>query len=150
MGTCGNNEMTKVGEYSLTAPEQRLMEILLDPQSIGLSVTKICERADISRQAYYQIIKRDEFKQALNRTIIDLLGERIAGVLNASIKVALKDDPRGFNDRKMLLQMAGLLNSEDAGTKVNVNIIGQNMTSEQRKERLLELLQLNRKGQDTE
>jgi hypothetical protein len=109
-------------EYKLTPVEQRLLETLLNPESAGKSVTEKCQMANISRDMYYRIMKKPEFKSLLSKTAVDLVRDKIADVLAASIKAATTGGVKGYQDRRMLLEMFGIAVKEDDNRIVIANI----------------------------
>lgn len=98
--------MTKGDKYKPTAAEKRLLEVLINPDNTGKNVTVLCNLADISRNKYYSAMKKDAFKQLVTETTKDLIEGKIGDILNATYKYALT--AKGHQDRKVLLQMAGL------------------------------------------
>lgn len=103
-----NDDITINGDkYKPTPAEQRLLETLLNPESVGKSVTDKCQMAEISRETYYGSMKKPEFTALLNKTSVDLIKDKISEILAASVKSATTGGSRGFQDRKMLLSMFG-------------------------------------------
>lgn len=99
--------LTNADNYGLTAAEQRLLAVKLNPENYGKSITAISKLAEISREAYYEIIKRPRWAAAYSATSMDFLRAHIGDILQASVKFA-KSDKGGHQDRKMLLEMAGV------------------------------------------
>ena len=64
-------------------------------------------------------MKKPEFVKLVNETTLELVKGKVSDVLNASYLYALTE--KGFQDRKILLQMAGLL-VEKSETTVNGNL----------------------------
>ena len=64
-------------------------------------------------------MKKPDFVKLLNDTTLELIKGKVSDVLNASYTFALTE--KGFQDRKILLQMAGLL-VEKTETTVNGNL----------------------------
>jgi hypothetical protein len=118
------NEATELDNYKITPAETRLLEVLLDPANTGKNVTEKCELAEISREYYYRIIKKPEFLSLLSKTSIDLVKEKISDILTASIKVATSSGARGYQDRRMLLEMAGLISKDEVAGNVILIKIG--------------------------
>jgi hypothetical protein len=107
------NKDTGLDNYKITPAETRLLEVLLDPANTGKNITEKCELAEISREYYYRIMKKPDFVSLLNKTAIDLVKEKISDILSASIKVATGSGARGYQDRRMLLEMAGLISKDE-------------------------------------
>ena len=55
------NNNTNSDKYKPTAVEEKLIEVLLNPNCLGKSITEICEMAGVSRKSYYVSIKKDGF-----------------------------------------------------------------------------------------
>ena len=105
--------------YRQTPAEKKLLEVLVSPENTGKSVQDLCNLANISRFKYYQAMKKPGFVKLLNDTTLELIKGKVSDVLNASYTFALTE--KGFQDRKILLQMAGLL-VEKTETTVNGNL----------------------------
>jgi len=135
------NELSEFNEYDLTPAELRLIQVMLDVGNVGKSVTDICEFAKISRPIYYMAIKKDNFKRALSETAISLVKHQASSIINKSIAVAVSEGAKGFNDRRMLLQMLGLYVSEDKNPNITVNVDNRSiqMSPEERRAKIAEL-----------
>ena len=114
-----SKKQTNDNIYRQTPAEKKLLEILVSPENTGKSVQDLCNLANISRFKYYQAMKKPDFVKLLNDTTLELIKGKVSDVLNASYTFALTD--KGFQDRKILLQMAGLL-VEKTETTVNGNL----------------------------
>lgn len=97
---------TKDDKYKLTAAEKKLFEVLVNPENTGKTVTELCNLARISRNKYYDAMKKDGFVSLVNETTMELIKGKASDVLNATYKFALKE--KGHQDRKMLLTIAGI------------------------------------------
>lgn len=98
--------MTEKDKYKPTAAEKRLLEALINPEYLGKNVTDLCNLAGISRNKYYDAMKKKEFQELVADTTQDLIKGKIGDVLNATYKYSLT--AKGHQDRKVLLTMAGL------------------------------------------
>lgn len=98
--------MTEKDKYKPTAAEKRLLEILINPEHLGKNVTELCNLAEVSRNKYYDAMKKKEFQSLVADTTQDLIKGKIGDVLNATYKYSLT--AKGHQDRKVLLTMAGL------------------------------------------
>lgn len=131
-------EFTRGNDYKPTAAEKRLLEVLINPNNLGKSITHICELANISRRKYYDAIKKDDFNNLVNKITMDILKNKASNVLNATYKYSLEE--KGHQDRKMLLNILGVytdkqeIKHEDNTTK-NIH----NMTDEEKQKRIEEL-----------
>ncbi|MGJ0706676.1 phBC6A51 family helix-turn-helix protein [Enterococcus avium] len=98
--------MTEKDKYKPTAAEKRLLEVLINPDYLGKNVTELCNLAGISRNKYYDAMKKKDFQSLVADTTQDLIKGKIGDVLNATYKYSLT--AKGHQDRKVLLTMAGL------------------------------------------
>lgn len=98
--------MTEKYKYKPTAAEKRLLEVLINPEYLGKNVTDLCNLAEISRNKYYDAMKKKEFQELVADITQDLIKGKIGDVLNATYKYSLT--AKGHQDRKVLLTMAGL------------------------------------------
>ncbi len=96
-------------QEQLTPTMLRLLPVMLDPECAGLPVAEKCRRADISRDCYYRIIKDERLALRIKKSATELVMGRVGDIINASINCAVNSGPRGFADRKMLLEMAGVV-----------------------------------------
>ncbi len=90
----------------LTAAEQRLLSVLLNPEYIGRPVTERCQAAEISRESYYQIIRRPRFQAARATFVQALLGDGVLDVLATVRRKAVNGD---MVAARLYLQCAGML-----------------------------------------
>lgn len=100
------SEVTKRNNYKPTAAEKKLLEVLINPDFVGKSITAICKAANVSRKKYYDAMSKDEFVRLVNNTTMDLIKGKASDVLNASYKYAMT--AKGHQDRKMILTIAGI------------------------------------------
>lgn len=100
------SDLTKDNNYKPTPAEKKLLEVLINPDYLGKSTTEICKVAGISRFKYYDAMKKEDFRQLVNETTMDLIKGKAADVLNATYKFAMKE--KGHQDRKMLLTIADI------------------------------------------
>ncbi len=110
---------TKLNELDITAGEQRLLEVLLNPEHTGKSITEKCRIAGISRAMYYRYMQDEKFLQMLNKTALMLIRDKVADVLNATYKFAMQS--RNHQDRKLLLELFDLY-----ANKQKVEVSGEN------------------------
>lgn len=98
--------MTERNKYKPTAAEKKLLEVLINPDYLGKSVTTICKAAGVSRKKYYDAMGKEEFVGLVNDTTMDLIKGKASEVLNATYKYALT--AKGHQDRKLILTIAGI------------------------------------------
>lgn len=97
--------MTKSNTYRLTTAGKKLFEVLINPEYIGLNVDELCSIADVSRNTYYRLMKEQGFADLVSETSRQMVMNKMGNVINASYNAAMEE--RGFQDRKLLLEMAG-------------------------------------------
>ena len=118
-----------VTEYRPTTAEQKLLEVLLNPEFRTATVTEICKQAGISRQTYYKTIKKPEFMALYESQARDLVREAVGPVINAFVKAAKEGSyPHG----KVILEMAGLYTESK---NVNLNATLSSVAEELRRRR---------------
>lgn len=116
--------MTKTNKYKPTVAEKRLLEVLINPNNVGLSVTEQCNLANISRNKYYDAMGKDDFKDLVSSTTFDLIKGKISDVLNATYLHSLGE--KGHQDRKLLLTMMGLYtDKQEISGSVDIDIGAQ-------------------------
>lgn len=96
-----------VDDYKPTPKEKKLIEVLCDPEHRHKNITKICQVAGISREAYYRMFRKPQFVAYYHRVQFEVVKQAAAKVLAASIEYAINDS-KCHQDRKMILEMAGL------------------------------------------
>lgn len=124
--------MTKNDEYKPTAAEKRLLEVLINPDNVGSSVTELCNLANVSRNKYYEAMKKVEFATLVNNMTMELIKGKAASVLNASFKYAL--EKKGYQDRKLILTIAGIYvdkSQTEITGGIEVNNPFKNLTEEE-------------------
>lgn len=114
----GINQHTDRNKYIPTPAEQKLLEVLCNPNSLGKSVTAICEEAGVERGVYYDAIKKQGFFDYRNKLIMDIIKANVGDILQATIKYG-RENPKNSKDREMILKMAGIY--EDVLINKNLN-----------------------------
>lgn len=141
-----SNSSTKDYNYKLTAAEKKLFEVLVNPEHTGKSVTELCNLAKISRNKYYQTMRKADFVELVNEVTMDLIKGKAADVLNATYKFAMKE--KGHQDRKMLLTIADIYKDKQE-TKVTGDINVNNPFEGLSTEELRKLARSEKYEQDT-
>lgn len=91
---------------SLTPAEKRVVDVYLEEETYSLSAKEIAEKADITTKYYYDLIRGERFSTYINGLINQQVGAKMALVLQATFKHALKEG--NHQDRKMLLEKYGM------------------------------------------
>ncbi|MDG0791929.1 phBC6A51 family helix-turn-helix protein [Cohnella ginsengisoli] len=113
--------------YVPTKAELKLLEVIVDPANKDLNVVEKCEMAGISQRHYYDIWKKPEFVTYYNKLRMDLVKAHVGDILNATIRFAT-ESASNHNDRKMLLEMAGIYTEkkevkQDITAEATLNVI---------------------------
>lgn len=121
----------KETKFKPTLAQERLLEVLLNPDHRLKSVTDICSLAPCTRKVYYAAFKKPEFIDYYMKESKRMISKAYAGIINASIRQALRGDA---THAKMLLNMTGdyvdkmafpdkFGNPQPVGTTINNNPI---------------------------
>lgn len=121
----------KETKFKPTLAQERLLEVLLNPEHRLKSVTDICSLAPCTRKVYYAAFKNDKFIDYYMKESKRMISKSYAGIINASIRQALRGD---VSHAKMLLNMTGDYvdkmafpdkhgNPQPVGTTINNNTI---------------------------
>jgi len=92
-------------KYTPTPAEEKLILQLLDPSSIGKSITEVCEAAEVVRDVYYDAKKKPEFVAYFKELSKSLITDQVAPIVNSLIKEAIGGS---FQHQKLALEMAGM------------------------------------------
>lgn len=139
--------MTIEDTYTPTAAEKKLLEVLINPQNVGESVQELCNLAGVSRNKYYDAMKKKAFVKLVNDITMDLIKGKTADVLNATYKFALTE--KGHQDRKMLLTIAGVYTDKretELSGGIDVNQRYTEMSDSELKELAIKYEKLNAKS----
>lgn len=130
---------TKLNEYEPTTAEEKLLQVLANPENIGLTITDICNLADVSRKTYYEAFKKPEFVALHDKLCKDLVKQSLTPIVNAFITEAKKGS---YNHGKILLEMGGLYTNKQEIDNINTNINNDvsNLSPEERRARINELI----------
>ena len=78
--------------HSITDAGTRLLQVLADPASRLLSVKDRCTMADISKDWYYQLTRRDDRFKAAYRELCDAtVGQAVLGSIQTIEQAAMHD-----------------------------------------------------------
>jgi hypothetical protein len=129
------NRQTIADTYVMTAGETKLIQAMLNPENIGISVVDLCKAAGLSRDTFYTAMKKPEFVKLYQETAMSMIKNETYPL----IKVGLREAKRGsFQHWKVLLEMAGLY-SEKSTIDVN-ETFNMNLTVDDRRSRLIDIL----------
>lgn len=109
------NPVGLTDRFNLTEAGEKLLEVIINPESRTLPVTQICQKAGISRDSWYRLWKDERFIQAFNELCQTMLLSGVAPASHALIVQAAMGDTAAI---KMILEMAGFY--KPAAT-VNIN-----------------------------
>lgn len=121
--------MNENKEYIPTLAEKKILEALAEPENYTVSITELCQKADVGRNTYYNMCKKPEFIKMRNEILNRLFENFVPEVKRAAVKFAI-GNAKNFQDRKMILEMAG-----EYRPKQDINLTDDNInTSELKKE----------------
>ena len=99
--------MTKGNDYIPTTGERKLLETLANPEYYGSSITDICQVAGVSRQTYYEAMKKPGFLDKYSQYMLEIVKASVADVIKATVRFGT-GEKANFQDRKMLLEIGGI------------------------------------------
>lgn len=91
--------------YKPTTGEEKLLEILVNPEHKGKTVVKLCEIAEISQRHYYDIFKKPEFVEYYKQKSFELVKQSVMPVINAVVEQAKTGS---YQHAKLILEMADM------------------------------------------
>jgi len=87
----------------------RLASVMMNPAAAGLSVAEKATLAGISERSCKRYLADPRFREWVAGLFRQGVFDEIAPILDAAQRVARVATKDGFNDRRMLLEMAGLV-----------------------------------------
>lgn len=94
-----------VTNYVPTPAEEKLLKVLLDPDSLGMTITDICAKAGVDRNTYYRAFDKPGFKAYQRDRAQNLLAQALLPTIHAFQKEAKKGS---FPHGKIMLEMHDL------------------------------------------
>lgn len=110
------SKVTKSAKYKPTTAEKKLLEVLVNPDFSGKSITEICKEANVSRKKYYDAMSKEPFIALVNQITMDLIKGKASDVINATFKYAMT--AKGHQDRKLILSIAGVIADQEKQSKL--------------------------------
>jgi len=96
--------LTDGDKYKPTPAEEKLLAVLLNPDLVSDSVTDKCQNAGISRQTYYEAMKKPGFMELVQGFRKEMLQAEIQDLIQVGIKEAKNGS---YQHWKALMEMAG-------------------------------------------
>lgn len=93
-----------------TRTEEKVLAILVNPEHFRKTNAQKIALATCSCYQFYKIMRNPWFQKQVKDAALQLLHGQVMGVFDAAIETAKEVGRDGFNDRKMLLEMAGYYN----------------------------------------
>jgi hypothetical protein len=106
-----NMQLTKLNKYTPTNAEQKLLDVMLDPNNRLLNVTDTCTLAEISRKTYYDSFKRQEFVDLVHTTSLELVKQHAIELVMIGLRYAREGSSQHW---KVLMEMGKLYNEKRA------------------------------------
>ena len=113
-----NDKLVKL--YRLTDSEQRLLEVLKDPEVVKLTVSGICKRAKIARNTYYNAFGKDEFMKAVRATTQRVLLSSLLPVAHVHRSEAIKW--KDHHAARLVYEALGILDKSEKKLTQQINI----------------------------
>jgi hypothetical protein len=92
-------------KYRPTLAEEKLLEVMLNPEHRLKTVTVICDIAKINRKIFYRAFEKPGFCEIYDKESKALVRKAKAPIINACIRQAVRGDA---THAKMLLSMDGI------------------------------------------
>ena len=99
------SELQNATNTGITEGEQKLLEVLLNPENRMKSITDICNTAGMSRQTYYRAFSKPEFSAVYKEKAKELVKQSVVPVINTFIREAQRGS---FQHGKVILEMADM------------------------------------------
>jgi hypothetical protein len=99
---------------TLTRGEKLVLAVCINPEHFKSTDTQKIAATGISRSRYYAIIADPWFHKQIQSATMNFIGLRIAPIVEAAVSTAMVKGKDGHQDRKMLLQMSGMLGRDDS------------------------------------
>ena len=115
-------------KYIPTTAERKILEALSNPENYTISIKELCNRAGVSRNSYYESCKKNGFVEAKNKVLNKTFETLVPEVKKAAMKFAINAE-KNFQDRKMILEMAGEYKSQQ-GINISGNIDADELMKE--------------------
>ena len=96
------------------AGEMRFAEVLLDPDKVDLTIVDKARLARVSERTAHRYMADAEFIAWVRSRFFEHVFSRTAKWLDAAHRMASQSSAAGFNDRQMLLTMAGMVESKSS------------------------------------
>lgn len=94
----------------LSRARRKLMLVLSNPDFANATVREICEAAGVSKATYFKAMRDPEFHKEHNNWIRSTITNRLYKILDSAIQTATTVGRDGFQDRRLLFEMAGHYN----------------------------------------
>lgn len=114
VSSVSESESAIVSAYAPTRAARSLAVAMLDPKSVKMTVAELAKAAGISDRQYYRLMNNPEFKAWVNEERRLAVFRHVDAVITAAVTTAAKEGREGHQDRKMLLEMAGLYQSKQS------------------------------------
>jgi hypothetical protein len=113
-------------KIKLTEAQERLLEVLRDKKSLKMTVSQICNKANISRGTYYNSLEDQSFLTALESAIQSYLRGAEFSVLHNIINKATDPETQSHHWALMVMKLRGRLEAE-ARQPAQVQVIFNNV-----------------------
>lgn len=112
-------------EYKLVGCEERILEVLLDPECINMTVTDRCKVIGISRNTYYTHMNKPAFNAYCKTLVRSTIQSEVMPLLNAALREAKKGS---FHHFKLLMEM-GQFHTDEKNLNIDGNMAIEHIVS---------------------
>lgn len=114
----------QVEEYRPTKNEQKLLEVMLNPDHRFLTIQKQCQLAGVDRSVHYRAFRKKEFVELYREESRALTVRALARVVNACVDEAVRGSAQ---HAKIVLGMAGEYSEKQDVRILDKNGVPQNL-----------------------
>lgn len=93
--------------FRLSRCERRVLAVISDPMQAEATVEQKAKQCGMTERRFYQIMRDPRFVRYWRGQVANVVQSRALRYIEAADQLAAKPTRDGFNDRRMLLEMAG-------------------------------------------
>lgn len=104
---------------NLTNAEIRMLYVLADPETHGMTIADKVKKAKCSRETYYRAIVKPLFKEAQREIARAVITQNLIELMNVGVKHALKGSYQHWNK---LMEMGEMIQTTEQGANGEITI----------------------------
>ena len=113
---------------TLSRAQERVLATLIDPKHYKKTNCEKAKLADVHITTLYAYLRDDDFTAVLQECCKAMLNSNLAPIFDAMNKTASKEGREGTQDRKLALEVGGIIEGKGGGVTIQQNFsIGQLM-----------------------